>query len=688
MVNQLPINQRFATAATVQWSNEWGAAWQTLPADRVKISYTLGQAIGRASFLLRAGALRQIFATGSGSNQDAFQIDSYGFTALANTWVKITGATQDASTVLWYGRILDATETLDGGNNEDLEVECYDLRWMLTRKQVVTSFAYGDDGGDPVTVTPAAIARALPFNEVRSGVIWGNMSGNGEYFAEDVTDREEWTAAAAIRYLLANFRPDEELTWTLAANTATDVLEAMPVLVQQTHGKTVYQLLNELMPRNRGLSWRLDFNEGTSTATIVPVSMTQTAVTLPGSSTVIPASTDQQALNLEDNRDIAPRLTYSAQNRYDAIKVEGARKLAVGTFKVAQIAGNNSELANNWDSTSRAAYISGAGTVTPAVDKTPLDEQARRTAPLSYVFSTFNLPTDWDGRCKGDAIMFAKHNATTGLPLSSFADTWIPGLRFESRLPLLEAYNYSDPSAPALVSGFTAQNNQYMEPIATIEYDGKRYDVTNLPRTNEKQVLPFTCSVQVFDNQPTVYVRTSSPPHVLGGDEFNNSTDKPGDYEQVLDYLDLEFTLAMQMDEHISYTYPETPTATNDMLQTQVIRIGDRAQWIYVADGTTVGVSKTGTLTTATGDLIRNDMELLKDIAREAYVWYGTERRALDVSVQQIIQYVQPGTLITTIDAVATTLTVNTTVSFVEYDFSNGTQRISTAFAEIDFGVA
>lgn len=672
MVGQLTLPKRFATTAKVEWTNEWGVGWFELPADQVTISYTLGNAIGRASFLLRAGALRHVIAQGNANNQNVFEVDIYQFAALANTWVRITGYVQDGQPVTWIGRILDSAEDVAGSNNGDLRIECYDVRWLMTRKQITTSIIDG----------PSTINRALPFNELRSGTIWGNQHGTNELFTDDVTDRTEWTVGSAVRYLLANFAPDDVLTWQLAANGVTDVLDETTVLVTQPHGKTLYQLINELMPRNRGLSWTLEVNEANSTATIVPVSMTQTAITLP-SSTVIPASTDQVSLTTAVNRDMNVQLTYSAQNRYDAVRVEGARKLAVGTF---QIGTDAYDLAENWNSSSRTAYINGAGAVA-AADEKALDEQARRTPPLSYVYCTFNLPANWTGKCKGNTKLFVNHDVN-GDPLSTISDYWLPGLRFERKLPLLESYDYSDPTSPTLVTGFS-DTAQFRDIFATIEYESKRYDVASLPRSNEKKPLPFSMNVTTFEHQPTVHIRCSAPPHVIGGASFTNSTDNPGDHPQQLDYLTLEITAAMQMDEHISYTYPETPTASNDVLQTHVIRIGDRAQWIYIADGTTVGVDKDGTLIETDGDaVLRNDMPLLKDIARQAYLWYGTERRAVDMQLNQIVQYVRPGTLITNVVTESQTIAVNTTVSFVEYDFRTGSQRINTAFAEIDFEVA
>jgi sirohydrochlorin ferrochelatase len=111
-----------------------------------------------------------------------------------------------------------------------------------------------------------------------------------------------------------------------------------------------------------------------------------------------------------------------------------------------------------------------------------------------------------------------------------------------------------------------------------------------------------------------------------------------------------------------------------------------------------VGVNDAGALEETDGGFVRDDRELLKDVARSAYEWYGQTRRAMTVVIHDLVARVKRaepdpptgalytdlriGVLITRLGAEPTD--VNSVVTKLAFDLRQGTITVTTQYAEFD----
>ena len=73
-----------------------------------------------------------------------------------------------------------------------------------------------------------------------------------------------------------------------------------------------------------------------------------------------------------------------------------------------------------------------------------------------------------------------------------------------------------------------------------------------------------------------------------------------------------------------------------------------------------------------------------ENLAKLAYEWYSTERRAIDLTVHSLDTTLEIGTLIKTIGTGANQQTVNSVVTQLHFDLDRGTHTVRTQFAELD----
>jgi hypothetical protein len=200
----------------------------------------------------------------------------------------------------------------------------------------------------------------------------------------------------------------------------------------------------------------------------------------------------------------------------------------------------------------------------------------------------------------------------------------------------------------------------------------------------------ISCSVSVQDAAPGLVLKAHGTygQHSLAGSEF---TPLAVDYyEAAWDWKTIMATIAMEADRCVEVKYPAELVAECDVARILRINAGDRAALHYVAPGTVVALQNgVPVRVTYPGGFIRDDRDLLNDLAQVAYEWFGVLRQALTLTYRQAYQVVAIGDLITTIGSGATLQTLRTVVTEIRVAMSDRADSphrttIQTQWAELD----
>jgi hypothetical protein len=662
---------------------QWSDPWVPIPrVSRVQCRRTLASgSLSDASFVLHRG---DIWKPGD----TAFTQQGLDPETILGRWVKIeataTSGKDDGGQprkVLWYGIVTDAAiqhlgtvvDGLDVYSTSDVIVHCYGPEWLLTRSQVVTSVVDDGSGGN------LTVNRGLAFNGFRSDTLGRQHVAGNKHNTRDVfgpTGTTVWNARQILDYLFLRHKPTTpNPDWNIDVGAAGTLLEWYKPVVE-THGRTLYDIVNSVIPRERGMAWRLDVDEPLSTIYLRPMSSLQTQITLPGGDE-LPANPSKVQLNFLDQRHIrvTSRLV-SKQTQYNQVKVIGDRSGRVFTARVGH------ELIPDWTSTQKTAYeqaavgSSGYSSLEVA-EKAQRNDSARLSDTHSRVFTCFKLTNNWNGQANGQDV-------------KQGSEFWQPGLRFEGYLPMLKGYSYASSASAPSNNNLAGSQPEFIRPImiGTIQLGLPFYEhLDRLASTAFSEYFGFgiqwACHLRPMENQPGIIIDPTAPPHVLAK---NQATLEPSEYDTTIDYTTIEATLYVKWDSFCEGVYPETASANeHNQSQVLVISIGDRAKLDYLVPNTVIGLNN-GAKVTATGGYLRDDRNYCKDLARAAWEFYGVPRHAISFGLDLVNTDFDVGDLVTEFQDGTLTRLVNCLISSIAWDFEAHATSVQTDFLEIDFG--
>lgn len=626
----------------------------------------------------------------------------------------------------WVGVIIEEIDNRDGAvervesdeeSENDAQVRvasgeqrfiAYGLEFLLERVPITQSVVAGDP--DDVRINRVIAFNAADGSGDQSSVNAGNASlaagsaGTRVFAAElNGASSTSWKGGWIIAYLFEHFGPRDKsgnvlLPFVLETGGAASALNYdVPTL--DPRGKTLKQVIDELVPRRRGLSWYLSLN---SDGDVQLKLFTFTSQTLNLSDSTVPANPNLHVIDVDLSIDVERiEIRNSAAERYDQVLVRGARRGSVLTL---------SNLDGTWDgdwSSPQEAKYEAAATTAPdygtwsASEKLAHHDDVRASDALERVWSWYVLMYDWDGLV-GDGIggtpkelAFPELDAD-GLPTSQGSTFWRPGLRLEPRLPLRVASDYSgtriaddtvthaDPDAaqPEFLKPFV------LLPSTSGEWQlAERLDAAvNANDPNRPQ--SWACNVELrSDDAGLILSIVNGPQHYLGAADFDFNADDDEDtfLEQAIDWRDMIATVYMLQDDHVEAKYP----ADEDLPAGQLIRrvqidIPD-AHLDWVPAGTVVGVTYGTPDRVTTGAFVRDDRMRLQDIAKTAWEWYGKPRKKVSIELKGLYPGAKVGTLITTIGSGATRIAdVNAVVTSVRHDLVQNTTTLDTDFGNID----
>lgn len=634
----------------------------------------------------------------------------------------------------WYGVFVDDDRDEHGSFGLGVEqtgqqrVTALGLEFLLTKTVVTSTVVRMSDG----TIT--TLGRGLTFNGDEDGSVYGNMYERdvSPFYVFDGRHRRDgtpWSSFEALDHLLAYHPPTDGSgaalgTWELAG-ASQDPLGWLRQTVP-TDGRTLFDLVENLVDRRRGLSWYVSFDEETGTVTLNPFTQTADEVVLPGVGT-IPVNVDQVALDFEGSVDVDPaRVRSTALTRYDRIVVRGARKTTTATFPFRRrVEADPHSFVEDWTENEEAAYLAGAG-FEPGYDDLDFEQKVKRNTEirssesLSRVFRRFRLHPEFPGRLvdddgSGSQYLVAPPHDDDLNPLAEWhpetnptgEPLWIDGLRFERELRLVDRAVYSGsriadgtwladvsqessfaPRPPLVFCRTTyPADHPDGEPVRFAPVQLLSDSAANVGSEDARE---WSLAVEVLDDAPAIQLEASKPAHFFGRRVFDVTAaavaeeDEP-DSNGGLDWAsDTRATLTFEQESHLVHAEVITERAEGEHQRDLLI---ERPEFRrdYVVPRTVVAIENGELVYSESGGYVRDDLPRARAVAKAAAAWYGTERHALRFGVGQIVKLVSLGQLVTTIGKGATLRTVNAAVTRIVYDFDAVRTDIETSFGELDF---
>ncbi len=611
--------------------------------------------------------------------------------------------------IFWYGMVFGmgtdqgavADSLTDGSLYETgaQSIQCVGLEKLL-EDTVVCNSAWTDSEGEMWRVD-----RGLTFNDYRAdGTIGGNMSSVGfegipTFSGRILDDDASWTATYILKYLLKHHRPADKngipIPFGLLVDGVwSDVLATIPDRPHlPTHGRNVRDLINQLVSPDRFVAWTLEVDETFNAVFIKLVPITGDPILLP-SGALVQANNRRWTFNIDHAR-TASAITLSHADAVERVRVQGAR--ATSTFTISNADGT---LEEGYTTTQKSSYDSG-GSGKPGYAgatnnlKKKLNKWARARDDMKFVYSRFKIPHDWDGTAGdgegGDGGHFCPIDTAT--------------LRFkfnprefelEPQLAMRDGYNYDDlggaaDPTPPTKSGDGPFNHR--PPIVLIRWPAEGMDASDLasiPRwlfidqvgkmAEEDTAVSdpetsWSGHVDIPKKDRAIVIKvTGEDQYVIAGADYTQISGIET-LKYLWDWKTIIATVTAKWDAHCEGVWPrfKADTSNADHIREAVFDAGDEYRLDWLVPNTVIGIS------TATGGLqrsedggwIQNDKALLVDRARLAFLWYGVERRALQLSTSMINGSVQIGDFVVETGSLIPHA-VNTVVTSIRIDCGPG----------------
>ena len=616
---------------------------------------------------------------------------------LRGQFVRIEAATLSID---WVGfvlarRVARWPQEDDGGGVQrivggDESYTAVGLEWFLGREPLLTSFVHAGN----------EINRAIGFN-----VGWGegrdltyadrgNKHRLQNQFAADKNNRELWTADSIVDYLLFYHNPKdkdgniEPVNFVMTAGSAATLSWYTPIVKME--GRTVLQLLNEIISPRRGLVWWCEWNNGAGTADIQISSMATAQIPLTGDS-VLPAARTITALADVDDQEEQPQFTWRNDRKYGRVIVRGARRRAV--FTVAPLVDN---LVSSWRLGDEIQYIIGLPDI-PGENMSKINDRYRQANMFERVYQMWQIPDNWDGQANdgsaGQEKVFVNPEMAMGHTSPIGGETLaLPGLRLLRTMPLRVGYDYDDAGFPTARDPLNTES-EWQRPFAVIDVNNSpegepmwrfMHKINTIQEADGKE-RKTSYHLRVLKGTPGIQLSPNGGmPHSLAKNEFGGVSQGPTGHNPEVNWHKMRVTVCAEWDAYCE-AYAPTVLPDDNPLETLYISLGDRARLDYLAFGTIYDVQD-NILKTCTDDgPLRDDRDICQQVAIIAYDWYGVDRATFSMSIQHTVLPVDIGTLISTVGTAEAQETVNATVNRITHNLEAGTTQFSAGFSDMDF---
>jgi len=619
--------------------------------------------------------------------------------------VQIRNADDTDDERVWYGVIVGSTRELAGGHGEGKPagrqiLQAFGLEYLLTRKTVDTSIiARGSIGsGDPDKVIHRAIGFNLGGGGERNIDRKPNRGARGDEvfyaFAESLETAEEWTARDIVEYLLAYQGPDDRggeqrIIWRLDTDSQVDDLSYYTPAMQ-VHGRTVKDSIDAIIDRRRAMSYKISVTDSDEvTLSVFTFNSEDIDLSDDRAITANPTIEDWDFSN--DARILSAVINEDASPVFHEVVARGERRGAC--FTIQEL---TETLDADWEESLEEEYETGASGSDDYPDVSDsgnwpeaqsLNALVRRADKFERVYQYFRIPADWDGLVDGNPTVpvLDRLDEIGGPPQE---DIWIPGLRLLPYLPFRVGEDYSDSAISD--EDYSDTSPDYRRPFVLVTDGSFRFyygDDLMGQLHEEGEQFKYNVSLQMQPDAAGVILRASTFPHDIASADFDaaDAADQSqvDAFPEATDWRDFLLTVFMEADSFAEQRWPVQRTENGDVFKRLVIAVPNaRIDW--VCKGTVVEVADDGTLQTSEGGLIRDDRELLQDVARVAYQWYSRVRKAISLTRRSLSPQLEVGELLGKIGTGDTEEEINSVVTQIDYDFLQGTYSLKTEFAELD----
>lgn len=682
-----PVNRRLVGAARVYVKAGWNDAWSLEPYLEVdEVVWSAAPSLPTASltwhygWLARPGSVdfERVLRLGDRHRWYVKIVMQLEFDDATNLWTEKT----------WYG-LIDVQEDQIGGvqvtrddqgnvvntSNGEQKITAYGLERIL-QETFMASAKWTIDGQlntieRGLTFNDRGLPNRYPVRLPLGYVFHGRRDDNNAQPAW-------WSTRKAVEYLV-NWPTPPNPTFVLTAADANNLPDwdhpALP-----TDQVRVYDLIDQLIPRQRLLGWYLEVvtNNADPPVDIVYLrTFTYTPQAIPigiAGATPIPANLDQYELVLEQDRTATVALKESTITSYDQVVLRGARRRSCFTISF-----DDSSLVKGWSAAQQTDYETGAALAAnwPAAAEVKKRQERlaeyRSADPVRNVFRRYTVPGTWDGQAKGGITdpldplylesghpVFPQHQPLDpNAPAAIAARPPFPVYRLDMHLlpelPLLAGVDYSGTKiATRTVDESTARRNREELPMIVFwklpNTDPQRWaNVEELGRTAkiEKEADAdnhyWSGAVFVVPGEPAFdLVVQGQPQHVLADGSFIAlAEDTLAGPLGAHDWRDMLVTVCMPDDRFVQGQYPAAVPAARAQDAPRVLYLdaGEGYRQDYVAVGTIVAVDAAGDLVRSTGGYVKDDTPILSAGARVAYEWYNLTRHVLTITTQYLLDF-------------------------------------------------
>ena len=680
----------------------WTSSWQIVThLEAIQATDVCAPSIPTARFRFRGGD--QV----KRADRDRFETWRLDAVSLAGQYVMIEVVRPGfLNALIWVGVFADADEMFVGGTSQlegtrasDIELLAYGLAHELDRQDMRGSWAT-NNGSDAVFVD-----QSLTFNAdyLRGFREFGNRSpqlvsftdrpkpcylfasdylvtGNPSY---SVTQpgvvqyrRFVWTAADIIGYLI-NLHFPRQFTWVLGGQT--DLLDAIEPSAIQTQGVTVWQLLNQIVDRRRGMGFKLE-SDGDKVM-IKFFSLVGRDVKIDRQT--LKANPDRRDLRLADyGAAISERsVRFEFAERYSQVEVRGQPIVVCVTVSVAD--GN---LVKGWTDAEEERYR----TLQAASPGERSNDAERAVESLEHVFARFVIPEhSWhwqvgNGRSQESGILKSFAHAPTdadgtlqilppGRELANFR-AW--GHQLLRTVPFERPGRDPEDSARFLP--------EFREPFAFLFDEAiKQFRYVDLGAVADSISGHFS----VLDRDMGFTLRMY-PNHQLARNHWDGAS-----FSEVMqpkyDYTTLVATVAARQDVRLRVIAPiANPAQANETAgwRSLVIDVPDAETW-WMPVGTVYGLKDGKLLSASSPRILRDDAPRLRQIAAFAKAWYGDPHAVMSLTAADLWTHLPAGAYIgqVAMENGREPVAVNSCVTEVIWDLEAATTHVTTDFGQFDF---
>jgi hypothetical protein len=577
----------------------------------------------------------------------------------------------------WHGIVPKTTTLRRGGITVDSGSQQFQgvgLEHLLDRQFIADSYAIQDTKLIRVEHIPNFNVRYKKGLKVK-GNRSKSVGPDGVYVFSEAADAGVWNNRQIVDYLLQYWSPDGP-AWTVSGQV--EALEGIEEVhsVPRGESKSLLDWLHILIDRRRGVSFVIEPALDGASFMIRVFTIVESAISV-GTRT-IPPNPLQIPFGLPGTFPgwhlVDPiQFIKTTLNIFDILEVRGERMLAATTVSYF-----DSKIILGSTQVQRDNYVAA-------------EEEARLADRFDGVWNRFKLNPNWTYDISSILGVAANDSCRldcddNGVVTTGTADAWHDATLLERTIPFKKGWDYT--KSPAVNENDDKDHPEFL-PIQVfaklpddVEQAGK-YRLAEKFAEGETGIA--SCNVRALDTQAGFQLHCT-PHHLFAKGDWPkdpNGAFQNVEHEPRMDYRDLAATIAFRTDRRLRVRGRIPAGVAHETERVRYIDCPGAEYW-YATRGTVVDVEG-GILKRINegGRVLRNDIDVLQGILAFGQAWYALERQSVGILIKQIDNWVDLGSLLTSIQGQYNE-DVNTIVSSVETDFATGTIKYMTGWGDFD----